>query len=222
MPHLLHIDSSVSPSSVSKELAIRFREVWEAENPQAIVTYRDIGLNPIPHLTQQAVTAGFTPVEFHSEEQKAATLVRDELIDELLAADHLLLSSPMYNWSVPSSLKAWIDQVLVNDKTMTYDGSPGPLAGRPVTVVASYGGGYSPGTPREKANFCGPYLETVFGLGLGMQVEIIAAELSLAPRVAAMASLVPLAEQSKAQALLAVEQRARSLSERISGTTVDA
>lgn len=210
MSHLLHIDSSaLSQGSVSKELAATFRRVWAEANPQGTVTYRDLGTVPVAHLTEAGVTAGFMPAVAHNREQQAATLLRDELIEELLAADTVLVSSPMYNWSIPSSLKAWIDQILVNDRTITFDGTPGPLAGRTATVVASYGGGYMPGAPMEKANHCGPYLETVFGTGLGMQTEVISAQLSLAPRVPAMADLVPMAEQSRAAAHRAVEERAR-------------
>ncbi|OKJ94674.1 hypothetical protein AMK26_33325 [Streptomyces sp. CB03234] len=212
MSHLLHIDSSaLSQGSVSKELAETFRRVWAENNPQGTVTHRDLGTVPVPHLTEAGVTAGFTPHVAMNREQQAATLLRDVLIEELLAADAVLVSTPMYNWSIPSTLKAWIDQVLVNDRTITFDGSPGPLAGRPATVVASYGGGYSPGAPMERANHCGPYLETVFGTGLGMQTEVISAQLSLAPRVPAMADLVPLAEQSRAAAHQAVAERARTL-----------
>ncbi|KRD18795.1 MULTISPECIES: FMN-dependent NADH-azoreductase [unclassified Streptomyces] len=213
MPHLLHIDSSaMSRGSVSRELAKTFRRAWQKENPDGVVTYRDLGAVPVPPLTEAGVTAGFVPPAAHDGHQRAAMLLRDELVEELLAADTLLVSTPMYNWSIPSTLKAWLDQVLVNDRTITFDGSPGPLAGRPATVVASYGGGYSPGAPMEKANHCGPYLQTVFGTGLGLDVEIIAAQLSLAPRVPAMAALVPLAEQSLAQAHQAAEKRAREVS----------
>lgn len=211
MSHLLHIDSSVSQSSVSKELASTFRRVWAEENPRGTVTYRDLGAVPVPHLTEAAVTAGFIPEAARNRDQQSAMLLREELIEELLASDAVLVSTPMYNWSIPSTLKAWIDQVLVNDRTITFDGTPGPMAGRPATIVASYGGGYTPGAPMEKANHCGPYLATVFGTGLGMQTEVIAAQLSLASRVPAMASLVPAAEQSRAAAHEAVEKRVRDL-----------
>jgi FMN-dependent NADH-azoreductase len=211
MSHLLHIDSSVTPYSVSRELAEAFRRVWAEENPEGTVTYRDLGAAPVPHLTGAAVSAGFVPQSMHDLEQQSAMLLRDELIEELIAADTVLVSTPMYNWTIPSNLKAWIDQVLVNDRTIIFDGSPGPLAGRPATIVASYGGGYSPGAPMEKANHCGPYLDVVFGTGLGMRTEIIAAQLSLAARVPALAHLVPLAEQSRAAAREAVERRAREL-----------
>lgn len=211
MPHLLHIDSSASPSSTSRELADAFRTVWTQENPQGIVTYRDLSAAPVPHLTTAGVSAGFTPAETHSQELRDATRLREELIEELLAADTVLVSTPMYNWSIPSTLKAWIDQVVVSNRTITIDGSPGPLAGRAATIVASYGGGYMPGTPREGADHCTPYLQTVFGMGFGMQVEVITAQLSFAFRVPAMADLRGVAEQSRAAAFAAVENRARKL-----------
>jgi len=211
MPHLLHIDSSPSETSVSRSLAQTFRSAWAEANPEGTVAYRDLASAPVAHLTADGVSAGFTPEQFRNPAQKAAMELREELIAELLAADTVLVSTPMYNWSVPSVLKAWIDQVLVNDRTLSFDGSPGPMTGRPATVVASYGGGYLPGAPRADANHCGPYLETVFGLGLGMQTEVIAAQLSLAPRVPAMADLVPLAEKSRAEATAAAAARARAV-----------
>ncbi len=211
MSHLLHIDSSATPYSVSRDLAEAFRKVWAEQNPDGTVTYRDLAAEPVPHLNQAAVAAGFIPPAAHNLEQQAAMLLRDELIEELIAADTVLVSTPMYNWTIPSNLKAWIDQVLVNDRTITFDGSPGPLTGKPATIVASYGGGYTPGAPMEWANHCGPYLEVVFGTGLGMQTEVITAQLSLAQRVPAMAHLIPLAEQSRAAAREAVERRAREL-----------
>lgn len=212
MPHLLHIDSSASPSSTSRELAGAFRTVWAQENPQGTVTYRDLNAEPVPHLTTAGVSAGYLPAEAHSQELRDATRLRDELVEELLAADTVLVSTPMYNWSVPSTLKAWIDQVVVSDRTITFDGSPGPLAGRAATIVASYGGGYMPGTPREGADHCSPYLQTVFGMGFGMEVEVITAQLGFAFRVPAMADLREIAEQSRAAAFTAVERRARQLS----------
>ncbi len=211
MSHLLHIDSSASPSSVSRELADTFRKVWAQENPDGAVTYRDLSANPVPHLSMDGVIAGFMPPDMHSQELRAATRLRDELVEELLAADSVLVSTPMYNWSVPSTLKAWVDQVVVNDRTIAFDGSPGPLAGRPATIVASYGGGYMPGSPRAGADHCGPYLETVFGMGFGMQVEIITAQLGFAFRVPAMADLKGIAEQSRAAAFAAARRRAREL-----------
>jgi FMN-dependent NADH-azoreductase len=201
MSHLLHIDSSASPSSTSRELADAFRTVWTQENPRGIVTYRDLSADPVPHLTTAGISAGFVPEEKRSQ----------ELIEELLAADTVLVSTPMYNWSIPSTLKAWIDQVVVSDRTITFDGSPGPLANRAATIVASYGGGYMPGAPREGADHCSPYLQTVFGTGFGMQVEIITAQLGFAFRVPAMANLREVAEQSRAAAFAAVENRARQL-----------
>ena len=147
MSHLLHIDSSATPYSVSRDLAESFRKVWAEQNPDGTVTYRDLAAEPVPHLNQAAVAAGFIPPAAHNLEQQAAMLLRDELIEELIAADTVLVSTPMYNWTIPSNLKAWIDQVLVNDRTITFDGSPGPLAGKPATIVASYGGGYTPNSP---------------------------------------------------------------------------
>ena len=148
MARLLHIDSSVfSQNSVTKELATTFREAWAAEHPGGLVTYRDLGAAPVPQLDELTVTASFTPEEQRTPEQRAALARREEMINEVLEADAFLFGAPMYNWGVPGSFKAWLDQILVSGRLISVD--PLPLAGRPATVVASYGGGYFPGTPRD-------------------------------------------------------------------------
>jgi len=210
MAHLLHLDSSaVAAGSTSRDIAATFRRAWADEHPGGTVTHRDLGTDPVPHLTEAGITAGFTPVEARTTAQVEATALRDELAGELLAADALLVTAPMYNWTIPSSLKAWIDQVLIPDRTLMLRGEPGPLAGRAVTVVLTYGGDYSPGSPSAARDHVEPYLRTVFADALGMDLTVITAQLTLAPRIPAMAPLAPIADASRAAAHLAAEERGR-------------
>ncbi|WP_406149033.1 FMN-dependent NADH-azoreductase [Streptomyces sp. NBC_01012] len=211
MSHLLHIDcSAVSQGSVSRELAAAFRKVWAEERPDGQVVHRDLGADGIPHLDEAGILSQLLPAEAQSPEQKAAGALRDELVNELLDAEAVVISSPMYNWTIPSTLKAWIDQVLVAGRTLTF-GGPNPLENRPVTLLLAYGGGYTPGAPQEKLNTVEPYLRVVFDTNLNTDLSFVTAQLTLAGTVPGMENLVDMAAESKKDALAAAEERARKV-----------
>ncbi|HET9171684.1 MAG TPA: NAD(P)H-dependent oxidoreductase [Actinospica sp.] len=219
MAHLLHIDSSVfSQHSVSKEVSATFRETWAAEHPGGLVTYRDLGAEPVPQLSELTLTAGFVPEDQRSPEQAAALAAREALVQEVLAADAYLFGVPMYNWAVPGSFKAWLDQILVNGRLIGVD--PLPLAGRPATVVASYGGGYFPGTPRDGWDHVQPYLETVLVKALGLDVRFVTVQLTLAERVPAMAELIPQAQELRAKGHADAAAHAKELATRFEAAGV--
>jgi FMN-dependent NADH-azoreductase len=207
MTRLLHIDSSPrNGTSDSRALAAVFREVWDDSPTTGPVVYRDLAADPIPHIDQDAVTTFFLPEEARTPAQRSAAESRVELARELLAADAVLLSAPMYNWNVPSSLKAWIDLVLVHGLTLNPPGQPGPLVGRSATVVLTYGGGYTPGAPQAGWDHIEPYLRTVFADALGMDTEIISAQLTTF--FGTDGDLGPLAAASRAAALADIRSRA--------------
>jgi FMN-dependent NADH-azoreductase len=211
MGRLLHVDSSaLTVGSVSKEIADTFRKTWQEAHPDGEITHRDLGRNPVPALEEAGIHAGFMPAEQHTPEQAAAFALRSELVNEVLAADAYLFTVPMYNWGVPATFKAWLDQIILSGRTVAFDGTP-PLAGRPATIVLAYGGGYDPGTPREGWDFVQPYLETVLGKALGLDVTVIKAQLTLAERNPAMADLIPTAQRLRAAAHEAAESHARAL-----------
>ena len=215
MSHLLHIDSSaLSDGSVSKEIAETFRKVWAEEHPHGVVTYRDLGHKPVAPLRETHLHAAFTPADQHTEEQAAAAAQREELVREVEQADAYLFTVPMYNWGVPSTFKSWLDHVIVAGRTITFGGDL-PLAGRPATVVLAYGGGYDPGTAREGWDFVQPYLETVLGKALGLDVTFIKAQLTLAEKNPAMAELIPLAKEIRAGAHATAESHARAVAAQI-------
>jgi FMN-dependent NADH-azoreductase len=200
MATLLHLDSSVFPQdgSVSRDVAASFRRAWEAEHPDGKVVHRDLAADPLPHLDGTAASAAFVPAEARTPEQATAFALRDELARELEQADAVLIGAPMYNWAVPSTLKAWLDHVIINGRTSGVE-SPS-AAGTPTVVVASRGGGYGPGTPRESWEFVQNYLTKVLGEAMGLSVEFVVPELTLAARTPGMESLVELAEASRARA----------------------
>ncbi|WP_369205336.1 FMN-dependent NADH-azoreductase [Streptomyces sp. PU-14G] len=215
MATLLHIDSSLYPheASVSRDVAASFRKAWEAEHPDGKVIYRDLGTDPVPHLEGPAAVAGFIAPAEHTPEQAEAFKLRDELTSEFERADAVLIGAPMYNYTIPSTLKAWLDHVIVMGRTTA---SPTrTAAGKPATVVASRGGGYGPGTPRESFEFVLTYLDKVLGeAGFGLDAEYIVPELTLAEGNPAMADLVDMAKASRAQAHEAAELRGKALAAR--------
>ena len=198
MARLLHVDSSLlGQYSVSKEVAKTFRETWAQEHPGGEIVHRDLGATPVPALSEVALAGAQTPEQERTPEQKAALALREELVNEVLEADAYLFAVPMYNWSVPSGFKAWLDQILMQGKTLGLD--PMPLADRPATFVLSYGGGYFPGTPREGWDHVQPFLETVFAKALGLDVRFVTVQLTLAERVPAMAELIPQSKELRAK-----------------------
>lgn len=163
MANILVINSSVlGAGSVSKILVDEAVQRLLKKNPSAIITHRDLGVAPIPHLTTANV-AGVRGVPATDNELVARTL-SDELIAELKAADTVVIGAPMYNFSIPTGLRAWFDYVLRVGETFNYSeaGPKGLLTGKRVIVIESRGGLYSEG-PAQVMDFQEPYLRTLLG-----------------------------------------------------------
>ncbi|MFD7487957.1 FMN-dependent NADH-azoreductase [Streptomyces mirabilis] len=214
MATLLHIDSSVFPgeASSSRSVTDAFRRAWEEQHPQGTVIYRDLAAAPVPHITADAWSAGYAAPCEHTPEQSAAFAARVKLIEELEQADAVLIGAPMYNFSIPSTLKAWLDNVLLLGRTA---GETPSAQGTPVIVVASRGGSYAAGTPREDYEFVQNYLEAVLKHTLGLDLDFIVPELTMAPRRPAMSELVPLYEASRKRAFEDATAKARKLAGRL-------
>ncbi|GAA2476464.1 NAD(P)H-dependent oxidoreductase [Streptomyces thermolineatus] len=218
MARLLHIDSSATPGgSVSREVAATFRKAWDAAHPGSVVTYRDVAAEPVPHLDSDGIASRFVPVERRDAAQRAAAAVQDALVAELVSADAYLFSVPMYNWSVPSTFKAWLDHVIVPGRTTAFGNEPQSVRGRPATVVLATGGAYGPSSSRSDWDFATPYLYKVLRDGLGLETEIVRVELTLAHSNPAMADLRGAADANRLEAHSAVEHRARALAARLAG-----
>lgn len=215
MATLLHIDSSVfsGEASASRSVAGIFRQTWQEQHPNGTVIYRDLAASPVPHITADAHTAGFVDPAVRTPEQAVAFSQRVRLIEELEQADAVLIGAPMYNYTIPSTLKAWLDNVILFGRTAGDDPS---VKGTPVTVIASRGGSYAPGTPREGDEYVKNYLEAVFGEMLGMELDFIVPELTMAPHNPAMSELVPLYEASRDRSIERAVVRAKELSLRVS------
>ncbi|MFE1952193.1 FMN-dependent NADH-azoreductase [Streptomyces sp. NPDC059524] len=214
MATLLHIDSSLLPGAASSSRTVTdaFRNAWQEQHPEGTVVYRDLDTNPVPHLSAHAHLAGFSDPSAHTPEQAAAFAERVKLIEELERADAILIGAPMYNYSIPSTLKAWLDNVILFGRTA---GVEAPAAkGTPVTVVASRGGSYAPGTPREGMEYVQNYLEAVLRDTLALDLDFIVPELTMAPQNPAMAELVPLFEASRDKALLDAQRKGKETAAR--------
>lgn len=175
MTHLLHLDSSLRrEGSRSRRLSAHFAQGWKAANPGGVITYRDLAAAPIPHLDEAGFTAQFTAPEQRSPEQNEAYKLNEELIEELLAADTVLIALPLYNFGPPSTFKAWFDRIVSGERTM------GKLGGKKFVVVTAAGGGYGPGTPREGWDHREPWLRHALSTLGVTDVTFLGAELTLA------------------------------------------
>ena len=180
MKTLLNIRTSLFGSqATSSQLAERFVADWLRRNPDGRVVTRDLAADPIPHLTAERFLAFGAKPEDRSPEQQAAVDHSDALIAELRSADTIVLGVPMYNFSVPSTLRAYFDHVARAGVTFRYTsaGPEGLLAGRRAYVFLTRGGVYGEGSDNQ-APYLGQFLrflgiepEFVYAQGLGMGDE---------------------------------------------------
>lgn len=189
MKTLLQINSSLfGEKGQSSKLANQFVSKWQRANPHGRVVIRDLAANPVPHLTAERFQAFLASEDTRSEQQKAWVAESETLIEELEQADVVVIGLPMYNFGIPSMLKAWIDHVARAGRTFRYTehGAVGLLKDRPVYLFAARGGEYR-GTPRDTQtaymthflNFVGiRNIEFIYaeGLNLGEQPRDTALE----------------------------------------------
>ncbi len=167
MTNLLSITSSPNPEGVSTGLVNSFVEGWAAARPDTEVVRRDVGLSPLPHLDGATIASIFTPPDQRDGDARERIALSDALVDELEAADIIVIGAPMHNFSVASGLKTWIDHVTRVGRTFAYteNGPQGLLAGKgkKVFVLAARGGDYSENSPARGMDFVTPYLTTILG-----------------------------------------------------------
>lgn len=188
MSKILLVTSSLfGDQSKSAQLASDFVAAWRGTHPGTIVAERALTPDSIPHLSLGALGALMTPAEQRTAEQRASVEFADGLIEELEAADTIVLAVPMYNFSIPSTLKAWIDHVARAGRTFRYTaaGPEGLLKGKKVFVVTGRGGVYSGDSPAKVFDFQEPYLRSVLGfLGLADVTFIHVEGLKVSPEAA--------------------------------------
>jgi len=175
---LLHIDASIQgANSASRQLSAAVVERLRKATPRLQITYRDLAATPLAHLSGAHLGAmqGATPESPTLQQDLAAS---QAVLAEFLAADIVVIGAPMYNFTIPTQLKAWIDRIVVAGKTFRY-GAEGPvgLAGNKRVIIAiSRGGLYGPGAPASVLEHLETYLRGVFGFIGVANPELIVAE----------------------------------------------
>ena len=208
MTTLLKVDSSpMGQFSISRKLSERFLESWLRTHPGGKVISRDLSAIDLPVIDAPWVAAVYTPEPARTPEQNRLLALSDSLIDELLQAEEYVFGVPMHNFSIPSSLKLWIDQIARVGKTFTYSasGPAGLLSGKKATLLLASGGAYSEGSALASVDFVTPYLQTVFGFIGVNDLTIIAAEGTAQLRTGSVdpqTFLAPFLERVHAQASL--------------------
>ncbi len=181
---LLHIDSSVLGShSVSRQVSAAIVDRLQKATPDVNVTYRDLTATPLAHLSGSHLAAaqGAVPEALGLQQDLAAGRA---VLEEFLADDTVVIGAPMYNFTIPSQLKAWIDRILVSGKTFKYSaqGVEGLAGNKRVIIAISRGGFYGAGTPSAAAEHLETYLRWVFNfIGIANPEIIIAEGVQIGP-----------------------------------------
>ena len=172
---LLHIDSSIlGDNSASRQLSGEVVKAWQAADSGLDVSYRDVAAEAIEHFSAATLVAAGTPAELRDAAQKHEALLSADTLAQFMAADAVVIGAPMYNFTIPTQLKAWIDRIAVAGQTFRYteNGPEGLCGGKKVIVVSTSGGlhsGQATGVAHED------YLKVVLGF-LGItDVEFVRA-----------------------------------------------
>lgn len=161
MTKLLVVESSPrGDHSISRNMTRRFVSNWQAAHPDGEVVIRDLMESELPFVTAPWLQAYFTPPEQHSPEMKDILLQSDQLVAELLAADHLVIATPVYNYNIPAVLKAWVDHIVRKGMTLGFDGS-GLVTGKKATVLLASGGVYTEASPIRDRDIATQYLRLI-------------------------------------------------------------
>jgi len=166
MPYtILHVESSpLGERSVSRKLASKIIAELKAKHPHSTIIERDLAANPFPHLNGLTVGAFFTPPEQRNEMLSEAVKLSDQAVDELLAADVIVIGAPMHNFSIPSALKAWIDHIVRTGRTVRYTerGPQGLVPADNKVIIASARGGFYSHGPLKALDYQETYLKAIF------------------------------------------------------------
>lgn len=164
MTTLLLIECSPrGAASVSRAMTRRFIAQWRAAHADGTIIERDLMQTALPFVTAPWLQAYFTPAAQQSPAMAEELKLSDELVAELLAADHIVIATPVYNYNVPAVLKAWIDHVVRKGLTLGFDGS-GLLTGKKATVLLASGGVYTEGSPIRERDIASQYLRLILGV----------------------------------------------------------
>jgi FMN-dependent NADH-azoreductase len=164
MTKLLVVETSPrGDHSISRNMTRRFVAEWRTAHPAGEVVERDLMETDLKFIDAPWLQAYFTPPEQQSPEMKAELALSDELVGELLACDHLVIATPVYNYNVPAKLKAWIDSIVRKGLTLGFDGK-GLVADKTATVLMASGGVYTDGSPIRDRDIATQYLRLLLGV----------------------------------------------------------
>ena len=206
MSTLLHIE--VSPwaeNSLSRTVSAEYVASWNAANTDGTVITRDLNTTPVPHLDVEALSAGYVAEADRSEPMAAKWGARMYLIEEISGADEILISTPLWNYGVPSVLKAYIDSIVIPG---VFDEGTATLAGKKVTFVVAQGGSYAQGSPKAGWDYASGFLRQFASAMGATDIEVITIEFGLAGVVPALESFIPNKEASIAAGKEAAKNRA--------------
>jgi FMN-dependent NADH-azoreductase len=190
---LFRLDASIRvDGSASREIADIVEQEWLDAHPGDAIERRHLGTEPLPaDAWALGVSATSTPEDQRSPQQQAAVALSAALVDELLAADAVLLAVPLYNWGVSQHVKTWIDLVILDPRARA--GGPPLLGGKPVVLATVRGGAYGPGTPRAGWDHSTDYLVRILR-------DVWEADLTVVEREFTLVGVVPALDQFTEQA----------------------
>jgi len=192
MPVLLHLDSSADlTTSRSRAITATFADAWRNLGDDHTVVYRDLHRDALPYLSDASLhfPAHLRPADAHPDPAQEA--LQQEILSELLRADVVVIGVPLYNYSMPATLKTWVDYIHVPAVTASFGPlEVQPMKGRPVVLISTRGGAYDAGTPTEFDDHAIPALSLILNDALGMTLETIVATRTLSERFGAPAEEV--------------------------------
>ncbi len=208
---LLRIDASIrTTGSASREIADVVEQEWLAARPDARVVRRHLGTEPLPATAwAAAVSSSWTPEADRTPEQLAGQALSAALVDELQAADAVLVAVPLYNFGVSQHLKTWIDLVVADPRAGA--GADPVLAGKRVVLATVRGGSYAAGTPREGWDHATAYLRRIFADAWGAELTVVEREFTLVGVNPALDEFAEQAAEMQAAAVSAAREAGRAL-----------
>ena len=197
---LFRLDASIRPEgSASRAIGDIVENTWREAQPDATITRRHIGLDPLPSTAwANAVFASHTPETERTPEQRDAVALAATVVDELLDAEAILIASPLYNFGVSQHLKTWVDLALTDPRLAT--GAGRPLAGKPAVLVVVRGGAYGPGTPREGWDHSTGWIRRILEDVWGLDLRIVEREFTLVGQNPALDEFTELAADMRRDA----------------------
>jgi FMN-dependent NADH-azoreductase len=209
---LFRLDASILPAtSASRALGDLVEEQWMTAHPDSTVTRRDLAADPIPTAAwQNAVTGGFTAELDRTVEQHEAIALGVTLADELVDADALLFTVPLYNFGVSQHFKTWYDLTYTDPR---FKSESTGLRGKPATLVTVLGGNYNPGTPKEGWDHSTPWLRRVLADVWGLDLRVVQRPFTLVGVNPALDSFADMAAAFKADAETSARQSGWEMAE---------